>query len=141
MARATPDGLVTDLGPQALPVDPAANLPSRAIVGKTNLHISDWDAIELPEHERGIRSLFGIRASLMLPLLREGECIGVLAFGRKRAGAYSDKEIALAESFRDQALIAIENVRLFNETKEALEQQKASADVLQVISGDRKSVV
>ena len=61
-----------------------------------------------------------MNASLMLPMLRDGECIGVLAFARKRVGAFDDKQIALAESFRDQAVIAIENTRLFNETKEAL---------------------
>jgi GAF domain-containing protein len=69
-----------------------------------------------------------------LPLLREGECIGLLGIAGKRAGIFSENEIALAESFRDQALIAIENTRLFNETREALEQQRASADILNVIS-------
>ncbi len=71
----------------------------------------------------------------MLPLLRQGECIGVLALARDKAGPFDDKEIALAKSFVDQAVIAIENVRLFNETREALERQTATASVLQVISG------
>ena len=70
----------------------------------------------------------------MLPLLRKSECIGVLALAREKAGAFSDKEIALAESFVDQAVIAIENVRLFNETREALERQTATAEILKVIS-------
>ncbi len=115
-------------------MDPALNFPSRAIVTKAKLHLSDWATIELPEHERGIQALFGVNASLMLPLLRDDECIGVLAFARKQPRAFSDRETALAESFRDQALIAIQNTRLFNETKEALERQTATAEVLQVVS-------
>ena len=78
----------------------------------------DWSAIELPEFERMVHD--EVRASnsaLFLPLLREGQCIGVLGIAGKQAGAFSESEIALAESFRDQALIAIENTRLFNECK------------------------
>ena len=105
------------------------------IVNKAMLHLPDWTAIDLPPHERqASRTMTGINSSLMLPLLRDGECIGVLVLARDTAGAFSDKEIALAKSFVDQAVIAIENVRLFNETKEALERQTATADVLQVIS-------
>ena len=71
-----------------------------------------------------------------MPLLRGADCIGVLAFHHTRAAvAFDDGETKLAQSFADQAVIAIENVRLFNETKEALEQQTATAEVLQVISG------
>src|SRR5438874_7347212 len=109
------------------------------------LHIPDWSVIDLPEHERliherRIHKLLGINASLMLPLMREGKCIGVLALARAKAGAFSDQEIALAKSFVDQAVIAIENVRLFNETKEALEQQTATAEVLRVISSSPTDV-
>ena len=73
----------------------------------------------------------GLNSALYLPLLRGDECVGVLVLGSKKANAFNAKAIALAESFRDQALIAIENTRLFNETQEALERQTATADVLQ----------
>src|SRR6266404_8374288 len=115
-------------------IDPVANFPSRAIVGKKTVHLPDWSLIELPDYERRIHETYGIKSALYLPLMREGECIGLLALAGKRPGIFGESEIALAESFRDQALIAIENTRLFNETQEALEQQKASADILSVIS-------
>ncbi len=120
--------------PEYVPIDPAANFPSRVFLGKTMLHIPDWTAIELPVHERGVYESMGVRSSLMLPLLRESECVGVLFVARASVRAYSDKEIGLMQSFADQAVIAIENVRLFNETKEALEQQTATAEILRVIS-------
>ena len=118
VAAATPGGVPTELGPPIVPIDRATNFPSRVIEDKKMLHIPDWSAIDLPEHEQRIREMTGINSSLMLPLLRKGECIGVLALARDKAGPFSDKEIALAESFVDQAVIAIENVRLFNETKQ-----------------------
>ncbi len=133
VAAATPEGPLEGL-PTGLPIDPTANFPSRVIVDKRMLHLPDWSSIELPDFERAISEKFGIKAALYLPMLRGGECVGLLSFANRQAGAFTDKEIALAESFRDQALIAIENVRLFNETKEALEQQRTSGEVLKVIS-------
>ena len=121
--------------PEVVPIDPAANFPSRVFVTRSMLHLPDWSAIELPPHERAIYEDFGRRSSLMLPLLRDDECIGVLAVGQNVAHAYTDDEIALARSFVDQAMIAIENARQFNETKEALARQTATAEVLRVISG------
>jgi GAF domain-containing protein len=139
-AGATPQGPM-DLPPDRVPIDPTANFPSRAILAGETLHLPDWSGIELPEHERNIRAAFGINSALYLPLLREGECVGVISVNGTRSNAFGAKEIAQAESFRDQALIAIENARLFNEVRaktrdleESLQQQTATADVLKVIS-------
>jgi GAF domain-containing protein/DNA-binding response OmpR family regulator len=130
------DDRSVDVPPDArlLPIDPAHNFPSRVMVGGQALHIPDWSRIELPEHERGVQASLRVNASLMLPLVRDGECIGVLAVGRAKAQPFAPKEAALLESFADQAVIAIGNVRLFNETREALERQTASNDILKVMA-------
>ncbi len=140
VARASVDDFHKGVGPPVVPIDPAANFPSRVFVDKTMLHIPDWSAIDLPEHEQRIRAVTRCESSLMLPLLREDECIGVLVLQRASAGAFSESEIALAKSFVDQAVIAIENVRLFNETQEALGRQTATADILRVISSSPTDV-
>ena len=67
-------------------------------------------------------------------MLRKGEPIGAITVGWAEPAAYGDQQVALLQTFADQAVIAIENVRLFNETREALERQTATADVLKVIS-------
>jgi len=136
-----PDGQMPILNSSPVPIDPAANFPSRAIIGKQTLHLPDWSAIELPEFERAIQDRLGIRSALYLPLLRHGECIGLLAMAGTRTNAFAAKDILLAESFRDQALIAIENARLFDEVQakthdltEALAYQTGSGNVLRVIA-------
>jgi GAF domain-containing protein/CheY-like chemotaxis protein len=134
VAAQTKPGFPQSVGQDSFPIDPAANFPARVILERRILHIPDWSAIELPEFEQKVHRRLGAHASLMLPLLRDGDCIGVLVLVRMLPGAFTDAEIALAQSFVDQALIAIENTRLFNETKEALERQTATAEVLQVIS-------
>jgi two-component system, NtrC family, sensor kinase len=140
-AAATPEGLFDKLTLIKQPIDPSANFPSRTIVEKRALYLPDWSLIDLPEHERHIHETVGVNSALYLPLMREGECIGLLTLGGKQANIFGEREIALAESFRDQALIAIENARLFNEVQaktrdlsESLQQQTATADVLKVIS-------
>jgi len=117
-----------------VPMDPRANFPSRVFASGEPLHIPDWSAIELPPHEQRVHAGLGVEASLMLPLLRGAEVVAVLFIGREQPRAFTEKELALANSFVDQASIAIENTRLFNDTQRALERQTATADVLHVIS-------
>jgi PAS domain S-box-containing protein len=140
---------VADLPDQVrtAPLDRELNFPSRAILDAEVVHVTDWEADDVPVHERVVAQAFGIRAGLMVPLLRQGQGIGALAVTRGTAGPYDDGEIALLRSFADQAVIAIENARMFNELQAsnrdlttALDQQTATSDILRVISRSQTDV-
>ena len=117
-----------------MPFDPSANFPSRAAIERKTLLVTDYTGPDTPPHERFLGEHFGIASTLFLPLMRGETCIGMFLMTSARKDTFDAKAVALAESFRDQARIAVENARLFNETQESLAQQTATADVLKVIS-------
>jgi GAF domain-containing protein len=108
----------------------------RAAVEHRTIHLPDvvpYLDTEYPE-AKGNQAKYGFRALLAVPLMREDRAIGAIALWRTEPKAFTDKQVALVKTFADQAAIAIENVRLFNETKEALERQTAMSEILRVIS-------
>ena len=111
---------------------------NEAILQRKTVHISDvlTEAERFPDSGlvRDPRDPRGIRTYLVTPLLREGTPIGVIVIRRTEVKPFTDKQVALLETFAAQAVIAIENVRLFNELKESLEQQTATSEILGVIA-------
>ena len=93
------------------------------------------DALADPDYDKRFALAGGWRRILGAPMLRDGEPVGVIVVGWSEPGPISARHEEILSTFADQAVIAIENVRLFNETKEALERQTATAEILRVISG------
>ncbi|HVO91797.1 MAG TPA: GAF domain-containing protein, partial [Terriglobales bacterium] len=133
-------------GSETLPVD-RDTVCGRAVVDRQMLHIHDVATVPEAELPAGPARRRGTRTMLAMPLLREGTAVGVILIRRDGVRPFSDSQIALLKTFANQAVIAIENVRLFQEVQarnrdltEALEQQTATSEILGVISSSPTSL-
>jgi signal transduction histidine kinase len=119
---------------------PGPNHPSQQLLqGGRFAQVPDCAEISDPI-VRAAFELGGIRTVLLIPLCKEGSLVGQIAAARRDVSPFTEKEIELLENFAAQAVIAMENARLFNETQEALERQTATADILKVIASSPDNV-
>src|SRR5258706_230743 len=95
---------------------------------------------DVPQAVKELARARGYRSVLVVPMMRDGVAIGTIGVTRREPGPFSDHLVGLLKTFADQAVIAIENTRLFNETREALERQTATADILKVIASSPSDV-
>ena len=141
---------VASLRPIARPFPATPELTvGRCVLAASVIHVADvlTDSV-VSARSREIAMAYGWRSALAAPMLRTGQVIGAVMVTRREAGAFTEREIELIQTFADQAVIAVENVRLFTELQEknrvvieahaevteALEQQTATSEILRVIS-------
>jgi signal transduction histidine kinase len=143
------DGVIPPVAPVgSLVPRRRGSVTGRVVLEGLAVHVPDLQAAadEFPEGSENARRL-GWRATLAVPLMRERTVIGTIGVRRTEARPFSDAQIALLQTFADQAVIAIENVRLFNDLEvrnrdlsEALDRQTATAEVLRVIGRSQTDI-
>src|SRR5215472_10502300 len=122
------------------PLDPGTTA-GVAILTRSVIHVPDIEAPSAAEdYTRQVGRLLGVRSMVAVPMMRKGEVLGAINLSRREHGGFSDMEVELLKTFADQAVLAIENVRLFNETKEALDREIATSEILRVISSSPTDV-
>ena len=135
LVLANHEGTLDQLLGTRLPLD-TSTTAARAVLEKRTIHIPNVDDIAPGEYALTVdlSRRTNVLAVLSVPMLREGEAIGCILLRKPTATPYAPRQIELAESFAAQAVIAIQNVRLFTELRESLEQQTATGEILEVIS-------
>jgi signal transduction histidine kinase len=120
--------------PGSVPVD-KGSVSGTAILESRLIHVADVTADDAFPLSRDLsEQRDGQRTVLAAPLIRDGKAIGAVVLRRRERRPFTDRQVDLVRVFADQAVIAIENVRLFNETKEALARQTATAEILRVMA-------
>ncbi len=147
-ALLNPSGLETFRHSFPIAIDDASSMAARAMAERRVVNIADVDAVhDLPARVRDASRSFGFRSYVCVPMFRDGAVIGAIGMTRRECNPFTEREVALLQTFADQAVIAIENVRLFTELQAsnrelttALDTQTATSDILRVISRSQTDV-